>query len=67
MGEGNLDTSDPGAQLSNGYRFDFSGTTAIERIESEQSEAVYYDLSGRQVENPKRGFYIVNGKKVLVK
>ncbi len=67
VGDGNLDTSAPGSQLSNGYRFDFSGTTAIESIESEQDEAVYYDLSGRRVENPVSGIYILNGKKVLVK
>ncbi len=67
VGDGNLDTSDPGSQLSNGYRFDFSGTTAIESVESEQEEAVYYDLSGRRVENPVSGIYIINGKKVLVK
>ena len=28
---------------------------------------VYYDLSGRQVNNPRKGIYIVNGKKVFVK
>ena len=68
VGEGDLDTSSPGGQLSNGYRFDFSGTTAIESVENEQQgEAVYYDLSGRRVENPTKGIYIVNGKKVLVK
>lgn len=27
----------------------------------------YYDLQGRQVENPTHGLYIVNGRKVLVK
>ncbi|MBR3855139.1 MAG: leucine-rich repeat domain-containing protein, partial [Bacteroidaceae bacterium] len=35
VGEGDLDTSSPGGQLSNGYRFDFSGTTAIESVETE--------------------------------
>ncbi|MBQ2778576.1 MAG: leucine-rich repeat domain-containing protein [Bacteroidaceae bacterium] len=68
VGEGDLDTSNPGGQLSNGYRFDFSGTTAIESVETESAApAVYYDLSGRRVENPAKGIYIVNGKKVLVK
>ena len=68
VGDGNLDTSDPGSQLSNGYRFDFSGTTAIESVETESTApAVYYDLSSRRVENPAKGIYIVNGKKVLVK
>ena len=68
VGDGNLDTSAPGSQLSNGYRFDFSGTTAIESVETESTApAVYYDLSGRRVENPVSGIYIINGKKVLVK
>ena len=67
VGEGDLDTSNPGSQLSNSYRFDFSGTTAIEGIDCEQGEAVYYDLSGRRVLNPTGGIYIVNGKKVYVK
>ncbi len=68
VGEGDLDTSNPGGQLSNGYRFDFSGTTAIESVETvSAAPAVYYDLSGRRVENPAKGIYIVNGKKVLVK
>ena len=28
---------------------------------------VYYDLSGRAVENPAKGIYIINGKKLLVR
>ena len=68
VGEGDLDTSNPGGQLSNGYRFDFSGTTAIESVETESAApAVYYDLSGRRVENPEKGIYIVNGRKVFIK
>ena len=68
VGDGNLDTSDPGSQLSNGYRFDFSGTTVIESVETESTApAVYYDLSGRRVENPTKGIYIVNGRKVFIK
>lgn len=27
----------------------------------------YYNLQGQRVENPKKGLYIVNGKKVMVK
>ena len=54
-------------QLSNSYYFDFSGTTAIEPVINEVEDAVYYDLSGRRVENPVQGIYIVNGRKVLVK
>ena len=54
---------------------DLDGTTSIENvtidgdgsIDFSQQDGVYYDLSGRRVENPTAGIYIVNGKKVLVK
>ena len=43
-------------------------TTDVREVETEPcGEAVYYDLSGRRVENPTRGIYIVNGKKVYIK
>ena len=49
-------------------RFDFSGTTAIEEVETEAAETVIYDLTGRRVnEITKAGVYVVNGRKVLVK
>ena len=62
-----VDTEDPGMQLSNSYYFDFGGTTAIDPVVTECEENVYYDLNGRRVENPTRGIYILNGKKILVK
>ena len=54
-------------QLSNSYYFDFGGTTAIDPVVTEVNDNIYYDLSGRRVENPVQGIYIVNGKKRLVK
>ena len=61
------DTS-AGGQLSNGYRFDFGGITGIENVKGESGEVkAIYDLSGRAVENPSKGLYIINGKKVMVK
>lgn len=46
-------------------------TTAVEAIEVEEGEAVYYNLQGVKVANPENGMYlkVVNGKasKVLVK
>ena len=50
--------------------FEDGGTTGIETIENSQKSTdngVYYDLQGRRVENPTRGIYIVNGKKVVIK
>lgn len=46
-------------------------TTSLDeelRVENEEfaTAPVYYDLSGRRVEKPTQGIYIVNGKKVLV-
>ncbi len=54
---------------------DMDGTTSITEIiidkdgniSSAAEDGVCYDLSGRRVENPTSGIYIVNGKKVFVK
>lgn len=54
---------------------DKDGTTTIEDVLVDRDgnlnftsqDGVYYDLSGRRVENPTSGIYIVNGKKVFVK
>ena len=59
-----------GLMFSSG-KIDHSGTTNIEGIMIDLNEIegidIYYDLSGRPVENPTNGIYIKNGKKVLVK
>ena len=50
--------------------FEDGGTTGIQTIENSNhstEDGVYYDLQGRRVENPTRGVYIVNGKKVVTK
>ena len=41
------------------------GHTEITDI-TEKADAIY-DLQGRRVENPKKGLYIVNGRKVVIK
>ena len=49
---------------------DEDGTTGIEvqsSIFNVQSNEVYYNLQGQRVENPSKGLYIKNGKKVLIK
>ena len=43
------------------------GTTGINAVENEQGENVIYNLRGQRVENPTKGLYIINGKKVLIK
>ena len=45
-----------------------SGSTGIDNSEfTIQNSELIYDLSGRRVENPTKGMYIVNGLKVVVK
>lgn len=51
------------------YTWSVDGTeTGIEDVEMQngKTESVY-DLQGRKVENPTKGIYIINGKKVLIK
>ena len=43
----------------------FDDETAIEDIPVETDSHTLYDLSGRKVENPRKGIYIENGKKVV--
>lgn len=38
----------------------------IERVVNSANDDIYYDLMGRPVDNPARGIYIRNGKKVVV-
>lgn len=51
-------TAIEGVEMDGNGELDFSGA---------REAGVYYDLSGRRVDNPTRGIYILNGKKVLVK
>ena len=48
--------------------FGFSETTGIEMPKAEvvENDAEVYDLQGRRVQNPTKGLYIVNGKKVFI-
>ena len=42
--------------------------TGVEEVKPESGKVkAIYDLQGREVENPSKGIYIINGKKVLVK
>jgi hypothetical protein len=43
-------------------------TTAIESVEDAKTNVgPFYDLQGRRVEQPTKGVYVVNGKKVIIK
>lgn len=47
----------------------FGDETAINALENSNkvNDGAIYDLSGRRVENPTKGIYIMNGKKVVIK
>ena len=49
--------------------FDDDTTTGVEFVAmpSQPAASGCYDLQGRQVKNPTKGLYIVNGKKIMVK
>ena len=60
------------ASVANGaasYSFRFGeGTTGISEVKGENGNVkVIFDLTGRRVENPSNGIYIINGVKTLVK
>ena len=44
-----------------------SDPTAIKAVETEQNAGVLYTLNGIRVDNPTKGVYIQNGRKVVVK
>ncbi len=70
LGVGKAYLTYSGGGSRNFFGFEESETTSIDgrwKMEDGRSD-VYYDLNGRRVLNPtKKGIYIVNGKKVVVK
>ncbi len=61
-------TEDEGGQLSNRLRFDFGGTTDIEKTTDNGGQTtVIHDLHGRRIIDAEglKGVYIVNGSKVI--
>ncbi len=50
------------------YPIKSTAPTAIEEVTEQIAESNgIYDLQGRKIENPSKGIYIINGKKVLIK
>lgn len=67
-----LEIATANARLFYGFREDDSNTTSIETLDTiseQQVEAAVYDITGRRVkgQQQKRGFYVKNGKKYIVK
>ena len=55
------------ATISNELLIKAEGATGIDAIRRETENGKVYDLNGRQVKNPRKGLYIINGRKVIVK
>ena len=50
------------------YPIKSTNPTGVEELKTENGKVKgIYDLQGRKIENPSKGIYIINGKKVLVK
>ena len=63
-----LSNSNAGARLTISFDDNNNGATGIDAIESnEQSREAIYDLHGQRVQNPTKGVYIFNGKKMVIK
>ncbi|MBR5456102.1 MAG: hypothetical protein IKU76_04020, partial [Bacteroidaceae bacterium] len=57
-----------GAAYSKSLSMYFPGSTGIDEVKSENSKMKgIYDLTGRKVQSPAGGIYIIDGKKVLIK
>ena len=57
-----------GASSTRGFiGFGDDDTTVISNVKSVVEDNVYYDLLGRRVDQPSKGLYIHNGKKVVIK
>ena len=63
----------PTATISaSGYSFAIGGTghdtTGIDEVKGESGKVKgIYDLQGRKIDNPTKGIYIIDGKKILIK
>ncbi len=55
-----------GAGARESFWFD-NGTTGIKQVSKKAIDGAVYNLSGQRVENPTKGLYIVNGRKVVIK
>ena len=60
-------TGSQNATISNELLIKAEGTTGIDAIRTEAEIGNVYDLNGRQVKTPRKGVYIINGRKVVVK
>ncbi|MDE7097303.1 MAG: M6 family metalloprotease domain-containing protein, partial [Muribaculaceae bacterium] len=62
-----ISESEDGIITFNAVVYDTNGVESIAGLESAGGNKTYFDLTGRKVNNPDKGIYIVDGRKVLVK
>ena len=43
-----------------------SNITSISSVRSDKESGAYYSLNGQRVENPRKGLFIKNGKKIVL-
>lgn len=56
------------AKAKNTIKLTNDNTTAIDNVKSkEETNPRYYNIRGQQVASPRKGLYIVNGKKIIMK
>ena len=61
-----LQTTTANARIS--LNFDDETTTGIiATLKDKETNSKVYNLNGQRVDNPAKGLYIVNGKKVIIK
>lgn len=66
--EGSLEAYFQQAGIKSPVAAQFTGTTAIENVETEAENAVIYDLTGRRIDEiTEAGIYIINGVKKIVR
>ncbi len=53
--------------LKNVTGYSLDGTTGINSVQGDETEAPIYDLAGRRVAKAGKGIYVSNGKKIMVK
>ncbi len=54
-------------EFANIVEMDLTGVEEVKDKADENGVEIVYDLSGRRVDTPSKGIYIVNGKKTLIK
>ena len=56
----------PESKAKNIYKGKNDVAAGISSVAVNNKKDIIYDLNGRHVQNPRKGLYIINGKKVLL-